>query len=164
MVPKPYIRHNFGTSKKCLPRKNTLRANVTNAAVRCLSNLPLEAMLENRHSMSRVVRAEVSPKSEEWGYQLGSVYIRKVHFRDDQMIGQIEHKVVNRLRQVTSAIRQAGANQVDVITSAAERQAAAEIGRVDPFDHDSFERRFTRLARTAMSLMRSSRLSRSTEL
>jgi regulator of protease activity HflC (stomatin/prohibitin superfamily) len=109
--------------------RGSLRANVTNAAVRCLSNMPLEAMLENRHSMSRVVRAEVSPKSEEWGYQLGSVYIRKVHFRDDQMISQIEHKVVNRLRQVTSAIRQAGANQVDVITSAAERQAAAEFAR-----------------------------------
>ena len=45
------------------------------------------------------------------------------------MISQIEHKVVNRLRQVTSAIRQAGANQVDVITSAAERQAAAEFAR-----------------------------------
>lgn len=77
--------------------------------------------------MSRVVRTEVSPKSEEWGYQLGSVYIRKVHFRDNQMIRQIEQKVVNRLRQVTSAIRQAGANQVDIITSAAERQAAAEF-------------------------------------
>jgi regulator of protease activity HflC (stomatin/prohibitin superfamily) len=109
--------------------RGSLRANVTNATVRCLSNLPLEAMLENRHSMSRVVRTEVSPKSEEWGYQLGSVYIRKVHFRDDQMISQIEHKVVNRLRQVTSAIRQAGANQVDVITSAAERQAATEFAR-----------------------------------
>src|SRR5215469_15104057 len=54
--------------------RGSLRANVTNATVRCLSNMPLEAMLENRHSMSRVVRAGVSPKSEEWGYQLGSVY------------------------------------------------------------------------------------------
>jgi regulator of protease activity HflC (stomatin/prohibitin superfamily) len=109
--------------------RGSLRANVANATVRCLSNLPLEGMLENRHSMSRVVRTEVSPKSEEWGYQLGSVYIRKVHFRDNQMIHQIEQKVVNRLRQVTSAIRQAGANQVDIITSAAERQAAAEFAR-----------------------------------
>jgi regulator of protease activity HflC (stomatin/prohibitin superfamily) len=109
--------------------RGSLRANVANATVRSLSNLPLEKMLENRHSMSRVVRAEVSPKAEEWGYSLGSVYIRKVHFRDHLMIRQIEQKVVNRLRQVTSAIRQAGANQVDVITSAAERQAATEFAR-----------------------------------
>lgn len=107
----------------------SLRANVANAAVRSLSNLPLDKMLENRHSMSRVVRAEVSPTAEEWGYGLGSVYIRKVHFRDQLMIRQIEQKVVNRLRQVTSAIRQAGANQVDIITSAAERQAATEFAK-----------------------------------
>ncbi|MBW0000806.1 MAG: SPFH/Band 7/PHB domain protein [Verrucomicrobia bacterium] len=107
----------------------SLRASVANATVRSLSNLPLEKMLENRHAMSRVVRAEVSPKAEEWGYTLGSVYIRKVHFRDQLMIRQIEQKVVNRLRQVTSAIRQAGANQVDIITSAAERQAATEFAR-----------------------------------
>lgn len=45
------------------------------------------------------------------------------------MIQQIEAKVVNRLRQVTSAIKQDGANQVSVITSTAERQAAAEFAR-----------------------------------
>jgi hypothetical protein len=45
------------------------------------------------------------------------------------MIRQIEQKVVNRLRQVTSAIRQAGANQVDIITSSAERQAATEFAK-----------------------------------
>src|SRR3981081_1380674 len=60
--------------------KGSLRANVSNAAVRCLSNMPLNDMLENRHSMSRLVRAEVSPKSEEWGYRLWSGYIRKVYF------------------------------------------------------------------------------------
>jgi regulator of protease activity HflC (stomatin/prohibitin superfamily) len=109
--------------------KGSLRANVSNAAVRCLSNMPLNDMLENRHSMSRLVRAEVSPKSEEWGYRLGSIYIRKVHFRDTLMIRQIEQKVVNRLRQVTSAIRQAGTNQVDIITSSAERQAATEFAK-----------------------------------
>jgi predicted RNA-binding protein with PIN domain len=43
------------------------------------------------------------------------------------MIHQIEQKVVNRLRQVTSAIRQQGANQVAVIKSGAERTAAAEF-------------------------------------
>ena len=79
--------------------------------------------------MSRTVRGEVAPKAEEWGYQLGSVYVRKVHFRDILMIRQIEQKVVNRLRQVTSAIRQAGTNQVDIITSSAERQAATEFAK-----------------------------------
>ncbi|NNJ08870.1 SPFH/Band 7/PHB domain protein [Chloroflexales bacterium ZM16-3] len=109
--------------------QGSLAANVSNAVVRTLSNLPLGEMLENRHSMSRSVRAEVSPKSNEWGYQLGSVYIRKVHFRDVGMIRQIEAKVVNRLRQVTSAIKQDGANQVSIITSTAERQAAIEFAK-----------------------------------
>ena len=107
--------------------RGSLRANVRNAAVRSLSNMPLQNLLEDRHSMSRLVREEVSPKSDAWGYALGSVYIRKVHFRDDQMIHQIEQKVVNRLRQVTSAIRQQGANQVAIIKSGAERTAAKEF-------------------------------------
>ena len=47
------------------------------------------------------------------------------------MIRQIEEKVVNRLRQVTSAIRQDGANQVSIITSTAERQAAIEFARAN---------------------------------
>ena len=109
--------------------QGSLAANVGNATVRTLSNLPLAAMLENRHAMSLAVRSEVSPKSEEWGYKLGSVYIRKVHFRDTGMIKQIEEKVVNRLRQVTSAIRQDGINQVSIITSTAERQASIELGK-----------------------------------
>lgn len=109
--------------------RGSLAANVSNATVRCLSNMPLAEMLETRHKMSQVVRQEVSPKSHEWGYRLGSVYIRKVHFRDGGMIQQIEEKVVNRLRQVTSAIRQDGANQVSIITSTAERQAAVEFAR-----------------------------------
>jgi len=111
--------------------RGSLEANVANATVRGLSNLPLPKMLEDRHSMSRVVREEVSPRSESWGYSLGSVYIRKVHFRDLNMIEQIEQKVVNRLRQVTSAIRQAGANQVDIITSSAEKEAAVEFARAE---------------------------------
>src|SRR5438067_6091556 len=45
------------------------------------------------------------------------------------MIRQIEEKVVNRLRQVTSAIKQDGANQVSIITSTAERQAAIEFAK-----------------------------------
>jgi regulator of protease activity HflC (stomatin/prohibitin superfamily) len=109
--------------------RGSLAANVSNAVVRCLSNMKLSAMLETRHEMSRAVRAEVSHKSHEWGYKLGSVYVRKVHFRDAQMIRQIEEKVVNRLRQVTSAIRQDGANQVSIITSTAERESAVEFAR-----------------------------------
>jgi regulator of protease activity HflC (stomatin/prohibitin superfamily) len=109
--------------------RGSLQANVSSSAVRCLSNMPLAEMLETRHQMSQAVRAEVSAKSYEWGYQTGTVYIRKVHFRDVGMIRQIEEKVVNRLRQVTSAIRQAGANQVSVITSSAERKAAVEFAR-----------------------------------
>ena len=109
--------------------RGSLGANVSSATVRCLSNMPLGAMLETRHAMSLTVRTEVSPKSNEWGYKLGSVYIRKVHFRDIGMIKQIEEKVVNRLRQVTSAIKQDGANQVSIITSTAERQAAIEFAK-----------------------------------
>jgi regulator of protease activity HflC (stomatin/prohibitin superfamily) len=109
--------------------RGSLGANVSNATVRCLSNLKLSDMMENRHSMSQTVRTEVSAKSQEWGYKLGSVYIRKVHFRDLGMIKQIEEKVVNRLRQVTSAIKQDGANQVSIIRSTAERQAAIEFAK-----------------------------------
>ncbi len=109
--------------------RGSLAANVSNATVRCLSNMRLANMLETRHWMSRTVRDEVSVKSHEWGYKLGSVYIRKVHFRDGGMIRQIEEKVVNRLRQVTYAIRQDGANQVNIIASTAERQAAVEFAK-----------------------------------
>src|SRR5580704_4192992 len=109
--------------------RGSLRANVSNATVRCLSNMKLAEMLETRHHMSQAVRDEVTGKSQAWGYQLGSVYIRKVHFRDAGMIRHIEEKVVNRLRQVTSAIKQAGANQVSVITSSAEREAAIEFAK-----------------------------------
>ncbi len=109
--------------------EGSLRANVTNTTVRSLSNMALDDMMQNRHGMSREVRTEVSPKSEEWGYSLGSVYIRKVHFRDEAMIHQIEQKVVNRLTQVTSAIRQAGDNQVDIIKSRAEREASIEFAK-----------------------------------
>jgi regulator of protease activity HflC (stomatin/prohibitin superfamily) len=109
--------------------RGSLAANVSNAVVRSLSNLPLDEMLVNRHFMSRTVREEVSPRSNEWGYKLGSIYIRKVHFRDIGMNKQIEAKVVNRLRQVTSAIKQDGVNQVNIIASTAERQAAIEFGK-----------------------------------
>ena len=109
--------------------RGSLAANVSNATVRCLSNMPLEKLLENRHEMSSVVRNDVSAKSNEWGYKLGSVYIRKVHFRDTGMIRQIEEKVVNRLRQVTSSIKQDGINQVNIITSTAEKEAAVAFAK-----------------------------------
>jgi len=104
--------------------RGSLAANVSNATVRSLSNMKLADMLGSRHAMSQAVREEVSPKSHEWGYRLGSVYIRKVHFRDPGMIHQIEEKVVNRLRQVTAAIKQDGENQVNIIASTAQRTSA----------------------------------------
>ncbi|HEY3298227.1 MAG TPA: SPFH domain-containing protein [Armatimonadota bacterium] len=122
MEPVDYIFKNADP-------KGSLAANVSNATVRSLSNMPLATMLEDRHTMSLTVRKEVSALSQEWGYKLGSVYIRKVHFRDAGMIRQIEEKVVNRLRQVTSAIRQDGANQVSIIQSTAEKEAAIEFGK-----------------------------------
>jgi regulator of protease activity HflC (stomatin/prohibitin superfamily) len=127
--------------------RGSLRANVSNATVRCLSNMKLAEMLETRHTMSQTVRAEVSGKSQAWGYQLGSVYIRKVHFRDAGMIKQIEEKVVNRLRQVTSAIRQAGANQVSVITSSAEREAAIEFAKAAAIRPATLGQAFAEIAR-----------------
>jgi len=127
--------------------RGSLRANVSSATVRCLSNMPLAEMLQTRHSMSQTVRAEVTGKSQEWGYQLGSVYIRKVHFRDAGMIRQIEEKVVNRLRQVTSAIKQAGANQVSVITSSAEREAAIEFAKAAAIRPATVGRAFQEVAR-----------------
>ncbi len=127
--------------------RGSLRANVSNATVRCLSNMPLAEMLQTRHNMSQTVRTEVTSKSQEWGYQLGSVYIRKVHFRDAGMIRQIEEKVVNRLRQVTSAIKQAGANQVSVITSSAEREAAVEFAKAAAIRPNTLGRAFQEIAR-----------------
>ena len=109
--------------------RGSLLANVSNATVRCLSNMKLDRMLEERHEMSRVVREEVSAQSQQWGYDVGSVYVRKVHFRDAGMIAQIEQKVVNRLRQVTAAIQQDGSNRVNIIRSAADRQAAIELAK-----------------------------------
>jgi len=127
--------------------RGSLRANVSNATVRCLSNMPLAEMLQTRHNMSQTVRAEVTGKSREWGYQLGSVYIRKVHFRDIGMIKQIEEKVVNRLRQVTSAIKQTGANQVSVITSSAEREAAVEFAKAAAIRPATLGQAFQEIAR-----------------
>ena len=95
----------------------SLQANVTSSTISTLSNLEMEMMLEDRHSLSRTVRQTVSPLSEQWGYQLGSVYIRKVEFTDAQMVHNITDKVVKRLVQVTSAMKQDGENRVGLIKS-----------------------------------------------
>lgn len=124
-----YINDPLSYIFKNTDPRGSLAANVGNSTVRCLSNLPLERMMVDRHAMSQTVRSEVSAKSSEWGYMLGSCYVRKVHFRDMEMIRQIESKVVNRLRQVTSAIKQDGANQVNIIRSTAERTAALDFGK-----------------------------------
>ncbi|MEI7653042.1 MAG: SPFH domain-containing protein [bacterium] len=119
------VAHIF---KNANPRES-LSVSVKNAAIKSLSNLPLSEMLVNRHHMSKIVREEVSADSVEWGYRVGSVYIRKVHFRDANMTRQIEEKVVNRLRQVTSAIQQDGVNQVNIIKSKADREASIEFAK-----------------------------------
>ncbi len=124
-----YISDPIAHIFKNVDPEGSLTANVKNATIKSLSNLPLAEMLVNRHQMSSAVRGEVSTESAEWGYKLGSVYIRKVHFRDAVMTKQIEEKVVNQLRQVTSAIVQEGVNQVNVISSKAEQEASIEFAK-----------------------------------
>lgn len=106
----------------------SLNANVATAVVKQLSNLKLDVLLENRDALSARVREEVTPTSAKWGFAMGSTYIRKVAFRDRGMIGEIERKVVNRLRQVTAAMKQAGDNEVALIQSSAEMRAAQRLG------------------------------------
>jgi hypothetical protein len=92
-------------------------------------------MLEDRHQLSRKVRATVSPLSEKWGYKLGSVYMRKVAFTDRQMVDNITDKVVKRLVQVTSAMKQDGDNRVGLIKSETAykvSQKMAEAGSTRP--------------------------------
>lgn len=97
--------------------EGSLQANVASSTISTLSNLEMDKMLEDRHQLSRRVRAAVSPLSEQWGYALGSVYIRKVAFTDRQMVDNITDKVVKRLVQVTSAMKQDGENRVGLIKS-----------------------------------------------
>lgn len=97
--------------------ETSLQANVASSTISTLSNLEMEKMLEDRHQLSRRVRAAVSPLSEQWGYKLGSVYMRKVAFTDRQMVDNITEKVVKRLVQVTSAMKQDGENRVGLIKS-----------------------------------------------
>ena len=120
--PKAYLFQNSDPI-------GSLKANVATAVVKQLSNLRLEVLLENRDALSRMVREEVSPTSSQWGFNLGSTYIRKVAFRDRGMIAEIQRKVVNRLRQVTAAMRQAGENEVAIIHSEADRKASQRLGQ-----------------------------------
>ena len=120
--PKSYLFQNSDPI-------GSLKANVATAVVKQLSNLRLEVLLENRDALSRKVREEVSPTSSQWGFSLGSTYIRKVAFRDRGMIAEIQRKVVNRLRQVTAAMRQAGENEVAIIHSEADRKASQRLGQ-----------------------------------
>jgi regulator of protease activity HflC (stomatin/prohibitin superfamily) len=120
--PKAYLFQNSDPM-------GSLKANVATAVVKQLSNLKLDVLLENRDALSRKVREEVTPTSLQWGFSLGSAYIRKVAFRDTGMIGEIQRKVVNRLRQVTAAMRQAGENEVAIIHSEAEKKASQRLGQ-----------------------------------
>jgi regulator of protease activity HflC (stomatin/prohibitin superfamily) len=113
----------------------SLQANVASSTISVLSNLEMEKMLEDRHSLSRTVRQSVSPLSEKWGYRLGSVYIRKVAFTDTRMVDNITDKVVKRLVQVTSAMKQDGENRVGLIQSETAKkvsQKMAEAGAARP--------------------------------
>jgi regulator of protease activity HflC (stomatin/prohibitin superfamily) len=107
--------------------EGSLQANVTSSTISTLSNLQMEDMLENRHSLSRTVRSAVSPLSEKWGYRLGSVYIRKVEFTDRAMVENITEKVVKRLVQVTSAMRQDGENRVGLIQSETAKRVSQKL-------------------------------------
>src|SRR3954463_11427761 len=120
--PKAYLFQNSDPL-------GSLKANVATAVVKQLSNLKLDVLLEDRDALSQKVREEVSPTSKQWGFNLGSTYIRKVAFRDRGMINEIQRKVVNRLRQVTAAMRQAGENEVAIIHSEADKKASQRLGQ-----------------------------------
>lgn len=107
--------------------EGSLQANVTSSTISALSNLEMDKMLENRHSLSRIVRETVSPLSEKWGYRLGSTYIRKVYFTDQQMVKNITEKVVKRLVQVTSAMKQDGENRVGLIRSETANKVSLQM-------------------------------------
>ncbi len=107
--------------------EGSLEANVASSTISTLSNLEMDKMLEDRHSLSRSVRRTVSPLSEKWGYRLGSVYIRKVYFTDEKMVENITEKVVKRLVQVTSAMKQDGENRVGLIQSETAKKVSQRM-------------------------------------
>lgn len=111
--------------------EGSLQANVASSTISTLSNLEMDKMLEDRHSLSRTVRQTVSPLSEKWGYRLGSVYIRKVYFTDRQMVQNITDKVVKRLVQVTSAMKQDGENRVGLIRSETAKKVSQKMAEAN---------------------------------
>lgn len=111
--------------------EGSLQANVASSTISTLSNLEMDKMLEDRHSLSRSVRSAVSPLSEKWGYRLGSVYIRKVYFTDQQMVHNITDKVVKRLVQVTSAMKQDGENRVGLIRSETANKVSQKMAEAN---------------------------------
>ena len=109
--------------------EGSLEANVASATISTLSNLEMDKLLEDRHQLSRKVRATVSPLSEKWGFRLGSVYIRKVAFTDREMVDNITDKVVKRLVQVTSAMKQDGENRVGLIKSQTAYKVSEQLAQ-----------------------------------
>ncbi len=109
--------------------EGSLEANVASATISTLSNLEMDQLLEDRHQLSRKVRATVSPLSEKWGFRLGSVYIRKVAFTDRDMVDNITDKVVKRLVQVTSAMKQDGENRVGLIKSQTAYKVSEQLAQ-----------------------------------
>jgi regulator of protease activity HflC (stomatin/prohibitin superfamily) len=109
--------------------EGSLEANVASATISTLSNLEMDKLLEDRHQLSRKVRSTVSPLSEKWGFRLGSVYIRKVAFTDREMVDNITDKVVKRLVQVTSAMKQDGDNRVGLIKSQTAYKVSEQLAQ-----------------------------------
>jgi regulator of protease activity HflC (stomatin/prohibitin superfamily) len=127
--------------------EGSLQANVASSTISTLSNLEMEMMLEDRHSLSRTVRETVSPLSEKWGYRLGSVYIRKVAFTDRQMVDNITEKVVKRLVQVTSAMKQDGENRVGLIQSETANKVSAKMAEASATRPEVVGRTLNEIAR-----------------
>ena len=141
--------------------RGSLRANVSNATVRCLSNMPLADMLETRHTMSQSVRDEVSPQVARVGlparlgvHPQGPLSRRRHDPRRSRRRWSIG------LRQVTSAIQQDGANQVSIITSTAERHGRHRVRQSRRSAPAHRRCRACNIARTPRSSRRCSRSSR----
>lgn len=133
--------------------EGSLQANVASAAISTLSNLEMEKMLENRHSLSRNVRQTVSPLSEKWGYRLGSVYIRKVAFTDRQMVDNITEKVVKRLVQVTSAMKQDGENRVGLIKSETANKVSQKMAEASSMRPEVVGKTLNEIAQNDSSIL-----------
>lgn len=133
--------------------EGSLQANVASAAISTLSNLEMEKMLENRHTLSRDVRQTVSPLSEKWGYRLGSVYIRKVAFTDRQMVDNITEKVVKRLVQVTSAMKQDGENRVGLIKSETANKVSQKMAEASSMRPEVVGKTLNKIAQSDPSIL-----------